>query len=524
MCLDLRRESILVKIVDEHNVESSISQYTLRLSSTVPLFVLSDYELFVEINARNTERVRVYIDNQVYAHETMDDVTLAEGYEVDQSGSNQSKGGSASIFLTITEPGKHEVVIKAINGGIENGASLSFEIMVLTAQHDHIWGEAVYENSAWSAPCCVAGCEEVYLLDTNATDQSTCRHQWDLSLFGNTCSLCSMKAPKLDSETYRAILSRLVGATAPTEDSELRAYLSYDLQKSGLSVARSWLVIDALNNAPEIYRNLYLYTFDQYRRDLKYNKIPSTYNMSQGKLYLYYNLRGDEFLTVFFHESGHAIDAICGNGTYITSSDTRIYKAIYSRLASDTNIFLLKMQTWYIDSSGFSEENCREVREQIMSTDLSAVKYQEGYDYPLYYHHTKDAEYAYPIYEKLPDLYYNTIAATISFATQDILNARSYYGGNDGWVNRIFVFDLLGGMTNNTLFIGYGHNKDNYWYSGNGTPTYAQNREAFGNFYATKIMGDSYAQSFNKSYYPITCQYFEESLISEMSERLEIGQ
>lgn len=79
------------------------------------------------------------------------------------------------------------------------------------------------------------------------------------------------------------------------------------------------------------------------------------------------------------------------------------------------------------------------------------------------------------------------------------------------------VSDVSGGLTNNTITGAYGHTESQYWYEKNGTPTYAQNKEFFAEYFSYVMTGQSSKLDELKKVFPNACRILEERLSNALN-------
>ena len=290
---------------------------------------------------------------------------------------------------------------------------------------------------------------------------------------------------------YEKLLNYIKGNINPLNDKAIVETIEKQFKAGGLKEAEINTTIDILKKAPTKYRDLYLLSLFNY--DLQING-------SEGAFYSWpwnenaINMKptnSDDFSHTFFHESGHAIELNIywpqdGFATSIEESITDVEERIQSALFSDVETLIrTTVRTLYGDDLQQNDENA------IVNALINANEQERGF---LNYRKTditiRDDKRLSDMYEKVRD----EIESGLSTIP---------------WNNGSMVADVVGGVTNNKIYVGIGHAKENYWYT-NGEATYFQLFEAWAEFYSATIQQDTYNISKNAEYFPETTVLLDE--------------
>ena len=230
--------------------------------------------------------------------------------------------------------------------------------------------------------------------------------------------------------------------------------------------------------APEPYRSIYLENYEKYT-------IGNVAGKDTGYFSPYFNTvnvdmpaepgnpRGP-FVT-FFHESGHAID-------YHFQNDGTYYSMTYRNKDGKSLQDMIKLDV----TNNVKDVIAQKTTDKVIQDHL--LDYIMGAD---------------P--SKLKDLTAQEKTVLSSIQSQ-------YKSDIDGAVNEA-PSDIYGGITNNIISGGYGHWKSTYWYQ-DGSPTYAQSRELWAEYYSYCATGDTDNLEALTKYFPNAREFLDEMAAS----------
>ena len=253
-------------------------------------------------------------------------------------------------------------------------------------------------------------------------------------------------------------------------------------------------------SAPEPYRTIYMEHIDEYIVD-----VDTSFTINyRGKDEVYYNafywsgdgkihlIDGDDtFLNnprgpynTVFHESGHAIDDYEVGAGSLSNSFTYEGKTLNEIITSDVRNYVKDyIKEQYPDL--LKPENAGDYRTILRSLNLdNGVSFAPKGD-------TSELRF---------NNYLGRIRSDIVSHMQTDLSGRENHPASD----------VYGGVTNNAIYANYGHSAGNgYWYDGT-TPTGAQERELWAEFFAAKMTHDEAQLASIRKHFPTAYEAMEE--------------
>ena len=199
----------------------------------------------------------------------------------------------------------------------------------------------------------------------------------------------------------------------------------------------------------------------------------------------------DEFLSVWFHESGHAIDfnSVSGlkyrtHSDMINTSENRIFKLLQTDVGTWISIIIKQFES----EGGEIIENEDDIVEALVGANRDN-------------------------YRNVNNAIHIAIRLTDKVEEHSIKkNDDSYY-----CVDSQMIYDMYGGITNNKVQewsvnrykIGHGPGitDDEYWYKSNGESTYNQCSEGFAEFFSSMMIGNARIINNNRDMLPLTTDY-----------------
>ncbi len=188
----------------------------------------------------------------------------------------------------------------------------------------------------------------------------------------------------------------------------------------------------------------------------------------------------NEFLSVWFHEVGHAIDGNSGAAnTYKTNDTAVIYgveqNELFFYLMADAKTLIYKCINQIENDGSLGCTLTAEERERIASAILDPNQDK-----------VFDSECLNNAMELLcgngnnyGELQWKVLEYTYK--------EKNGYIENFKYINSQMAIDIWGGLTNLYVF-NDGHVENGYWYK-NGKPTYNQCHEAFAEYFSAQILG-----------------------------------
>jgi len=363
-------------------------------------------------------------------------------------------------------------------------------------------------HSELASLCCVCyGCHEWFLTDALIPTLRCVRCDLEIACDVNALGICDE-----DSLYYQALNSVPAGGN-PLDDNWIKAVLT-DRMDDYLSADNIRSILNTVKEAPAKYRNLYLYSALEY--DLA-SSTKKTYHDS-GTIYINESAYPEtsEFLSVWFHEVGHAIDCAAdypSTDTY-KGDDGIKTTVLYEILRADAYVTICdamadieagdpELYTWTpadrerIGQAILDPFSETEVKEQI-------TKKRNGDNEITFVTGSFDA-----------NLY--RVTTELNAVISDHIYKKDHR--EIVLINSQMAFDIWGGLTNNYLGGGHGpgYEKEYYWFKKNGTPTYAQCTEAFAEFFSGKMINNVTIINNNASLFPLATNHMDRMIDSMLS-------
>lgn len=284
-------------------------------------------------------------------------------------------------------------------------------------------------------------------------------------------------------------------------------------------LAIEWAEI--IKQAPRLYQRVYLLSFFDYIREISLSPEEDGENSYHwiGRVYMINKHLEDE--SIFFHESGHAIDYVCredsvGMKTTSNTYKTDIYNSLYWTIYGEVAKIALQCAS---DFEDLTQEEIYAVIDYIMSPVYAFIvhKKSEGSD-------GHEDTYKLEGVELVGD--YSDIQKTLFKKMCDKLHPNP-----PSRINAEMYYDAFCGMTNQTTGESGGHGPATtynkglkaynkyYWYDKDTLePTYSQNKEAWAEYFSSMMTG--YHREENRQKLPEACELMDQ-MAREMVEYLE---
>ena len=296
-------------------------------------------------------------------------------------------------------------------------------------------------------------------------------------------------------DSFAAVLTR-IGSGNPMDNADFVAMMRADLLNSGVRTSVADKIIQTIRTAPELYRNLYVYSYATYRRNG--NAVLKDFTVSYfapntNMIYMDGTEADDEYLQTWFHESGHAIDWNAGMLRYDQNhkADYNYYnynETVYQLLQSDVADYIATCaQALKITDSGLVTR---------IVTAICDPEQRAGILRGMNYYERQ-------AYQAVVDL------------------AKDYL---EGEVSSVLVSDMMGGITDN-LVVGYsghfpGADGESYWTDtdarGNVFINYNATLEGWGSFLSERMRRDTEQIADSDNLLWRTCKYFAETVAPAM--------
>ncbi len=306
-----------------------------------------------------------------------------------------------------------------------------------------------------------------------------------------------------EKQRERAALRReyeeILRSPDPASNPRIYEIIDARLEDSGFSQRHRELVVNSVQNAPQDFQDIYLHSFYQY--DIQSGAAhgySGAYVPTDNTMYVDSTAFATEesFLDTYFHETGHAIDRNAGN----LSTSTRLLRHI----TTDTENYINSKIDIYSD--GLTPVEKSHVLQAFMSGDARETSTNwlgKPTGYPPADLNSAEKQ----VYRKVVQ------------ACDAELRNTSYESDCMPW-------DIINGMTNNTLSSCGGHRKDyageHYWFDTDGNRTGNECSEAWAEYYSSMMTGDVDSQSDNTAYLPNASDYM--SLIAQGAAQRYRGQ
>ncbi len=371
----------------------------------------------------------------------------------------------------------------------------------------------------------------------------------------------------MDYEAYFRTLSGLPADQRALDNYDVRRMIYEELLSESGNEDLATNMMKKLEEAPAIYSNLYAWSFPDYVRNFDPSR-PGSYHIAS---YLQVDV---DTLDVFFHESGHAIDYSMDHTDRSSSEDYKL--DLYVSLWSDVSRIIMKYFSGENSiKRDLSAEEKIEIMQYVMGPAYSYneekyINAAHAYEFirsPYLYIATASAmkvasneawkdipglselqsglhalggdlietNYAPQLsgdFSKEQKDYYEKLSEAVQ---KDLLSHKT-----EGDMNSQMYHDMIAGLTNQALqgrdsnifankmrhycWVGHGpllskfdktgNYSEDYWYNkDNGNPTYAQNNEAWAEYFSSQITGNN--RQDNQENFSEACR-----IMDEMAEEL----
>ena len=278
--------------------------------------------------------------------------------------------------------------------------------------------------------------------------------------------------------------------------------LSGVMRSAGMTAERADAVVNALKNAGEVFRNIYLFSFGVYDfvidaiRDKHGRAVTATnFSTTDNTIYLrpYTGYTIQNYVRVFFHESGHALDWNVNNDTALDS----ITKDATDAMLDDVRALIMDRMAEAAEDAGVNPEDYN-----AANVVAALMDYRKLENPTVVMNGLTEAEQA----------VYN---ALISNVKNEVEGLDKKYRNNG-----CMIWDGLDGVTNFAFRLVYGHGylADNpdyadqikyYFYSKTGSARFTP--EPWAEFFCASITNDEATMDVNLQYLPGTCAYFAQT-------------
>ena len=395
-----------------------------------------------------------------------------------------------------------------------------------TLDHEHLYGDPYNVGVQWYRACVcgdvIAIIRTEYESEANANGNVTlCPHDelasfccicygchdWDLTdnlIPTLKCYRCDLEISGISAEElYYKALNAVPEGGNPLEDNWITAVL-YDRMKDNIPELRIERIISALKEAPPNYRDVYLYTVFEY----KLVKTSGTMRHQKDKILVNTSNYSDPFelLSVWFHEVAHAVDYSAG---YMSMSKQGDETILFNMLYSDAYCTIIneisKLEAENPALYSWTADEKKKLAETILDP-FAEVELKKRVYIAM---NKNDNTFEEGSFES--DLY------KVSKRINSFLINHHYVVNNSAVMrNSQMEGDIWGGLTNN--YIGSGHDvlfvsdkaSEHVWYNADQTPTYAQCREAFAEFFSAKILRYGTNIKNNAAVFPTSTRYMDQ--------------
>ena len=323
-----------------------------------------------------------------------------------------------------------------------------------------------------------------------------------------------------DTKYYEMLNQYMLAGDNPLDDEKLSEYIVRRMGRFAVQTSDAQVFVETLSRAPALYRNLYLVSIADYDLGNLYtNKQPDEAgayydnwtNTITIQNYLYNSNSGPALTTTFFHESGHAIDRQAGN--YQPGTDDTLYNNLVSDLKRILNAQLAGM--------GYSSED-----RKILLNFLIGPK-------------NTDNDVKAVIKEINAERAENGVTKQMTLTDYDELREALYNYFRDlgdhgaAYTNALMVTDISNGLMNEKIYTVHqskyvyldGHfpskekngetitlkpEEADYWYGWFGKHTDKMCREAWAEWYAAQIIGNTSIIRANEDTYPLSTGYMHQ--------------
>ena len=310
-------------------------------------------------------------------------------------------------------------------------------------------------------------------------------------IWGSMEALRQQAAEKLaekqrEREARRREYEEILRSPDPASNPRIYEIIDARLEDCGFNQRHRELVVNSVQNAPQDFRDIYLYSFYQY--DIQSGAAhgySGVYVSAENTMYVDPNAFSTEksFQDTYFHETGHAIDRNAGN----LSTSTRLF----SQITTDTENDINSKIDVYADGLTPAEKN--HILQAFMSGDARETSTNwlgKPTGYP-----PADLSYAEKqVYKKV-----------VQACDADLRNTSAE--------SDCMPWDIINGITNNTLSSYGGHRKnyagEYYWFDSGGNRTGHECHEAWAEYYSSMMTGDVDSQSDNTAYLPNASNYMD---------------
>lgn len=312
--------------------------------------------------------------------------------------------------------------------------------------------------------------------------------------------VCKCGFTEIDQEKlYKKVLSDLSEDTDPMDNPIIVQTMVKRLLIEGLTEEETVKIIETVKEAPEIYRNIYVYSFFEYDIDDLNSKEGSSFDPDTNGFKIGVNTSPAHFMDTWFHESGHAIDWNAGFEEMMSMEECfDLYSALESDLASRVYATI-------------ADEVSRLLRNKInpASVVLQGDEVSKIRGNIIGSENAPCQRYGIPFD---PDPY--NLSGDVLTIYKRTRNAVSNNLKRVPYSNAEMGSDINGGLSNNTVRGSGGHSYPfssgtAYWFNG-GSPTYKQCGEAWAEYYAAYMLNDTSAIARNRSYFPNGCAILDE--------------
>lgn len=318
--------------------------------------------------------------------------------------------------------------------------------------------------------------------------------------------------PEEEKKYYGILLNSIQQSADPMENDEFVKELRKRFEAQGMKGKYAWeadAVIQALNDADELYRNLYLLSVFNYNAKINTKGVGS-YSVDKNRLEVSKDsaINKGTFLATFFHESGHGIEMNLWEfadfdlfTNSIKSFDTR-EKSIDAALYQDVENTIRRTIDETLDGSEkdlqLPEEDIQEIINALINDNSDMEQYTGGKG-------TGTIESWGIRFSSLEALYLEVKKSIGVDLDLEIL----YHGISEDYNNLLMASDILTGMMNNKVVGQCAHFTKNYWWM-YGERTHNMVTDSWAEFFAAKLMKNEDCIEVNEIFFPKATQELED--------------
>lgn len=304
---------------------------------------------------------------------------------------------------------------------------------------------------------------------------------------------------------FASLLPILRAGENPLEDEAFVRLLQHRYREQNFTDTQITGIINILNHADALYRDLYLLSFYEYNM-FGMQETGSGYTGPPNAAFVSAASSAQSFLATYFHEAGHGLhmsqwDFADHSIREIMQSEgwenaakgagnTDLETAIMEAIRQDVRSLILTRLEELSEKEGdrLTEEQKEQIADALINPDEEVTETVWWWTEQVH-PSVKD--------DSMLRQYYIAVRDSLSSELSEI-----------PYSNSNMVGDLYGGMTNHKLSLPYGHAGD-YWYTNDGRANGMQLCEGWAEFFSAMVRKDSYFKKINAQYLPETVAAME---------------